>query len=155
MNEPDLGFAFALPRLLVGLAGKKVRAAEFSGAEAYGVGALVYLISCVVVARFLLPLVRPGMWRLLFLLALPPLVWIAWLLWYYFIALVIRPFRRAHLYSARTNTRFQHFVIMGLTTVLAWVLLYDQATLIRLLGAVWLALTGLNLLALAMLKLWR
>ena len=87
----QIGYAFALPRLVARLAGHKPRRAEFSGAEAYGLGILVFGISCIFVARALLPIVRPFALYLLVLFVLPFAIWIALLLLYYLNSLVDRP----------------------------------------------------------------
>ena len=47
----EIGYAFALPRLIARLGGRHARRAEFSRWEAYGLGILVFGISCVFVAR--------------------------------------------------------------------------------------------------------
>ena len=51
----EIGYAFALPRLIARLGGRRARRAEFSRWEAYGMGILVFGVSCVFVARTLLP----------------------------------------------------------------------------------------------------
>jgi len=97
----------------------KVRRAEFSGAEAYGVGILVFGISCVWAERALLPLVRALPLRLFFLILLPVGIWLAFLILYYLVSLVIALCRRLGLYAALTNNPCQHVAIMSLTTLSA------------------------------------
>jgi hypothetical protein len=147
-----LGYAFALPRLLARLGGRKVRRAQFSRCETYGSGLLVFGISCVFVGRVILPLVRPLPLQLLVLLLLPFVMWITWLLFFYFLSLLIALFRRLGLYSAGTNAPFQHVVIIALTTLLAVLLVRDAATWMQLLGALWIVLVALNLLSIALLQ---
>ncbi len=146
------GYAFALPRLATRLAGGKARRGEFSAAEAYALGILVFGISCIFVARGLLPFVRPLAWRLLVLFFLPFAIWVASLLLYYVNSLVVALLRNLGLYSAVTNNPFQHTVIMSLTTVFALLLVRDEIGWLRLLGVFWLGLLGLNLLAIFVLR---
>ena len=149
------GYAFALPRVVARLAGHKVRRAEFSGAEAYGVGILVFGISCVWAERAFLPLVRALPLPLFFLILLPVGIWAAFLILYYLVSLVIALCRRLGLYAAVTNNPFQHVAIMSLTTLLSVLLLRDECSWVKSLGILWLGLLGLNLLALVWLSLVR
>jgi hypothetical protein len=148
-----LGYAFALPRLVARLAGRKVRRAEFSGWEAYGLGIVVFGISCVFAAHALLPLVRPLLLQLLALFLLPFAMWVAWLLVYYVDALFIGLCRKLGLYSAVTNNPFQHAIIMSLITLLATQLAYKETGWMQSLGILWLGLLALNLFSIACLKI--
>ena len=152
-GRSELGYAFALPRLVARLAGRSVRRAEFSGVEAYGLSILVFGISCVWVGRMFLALVRPFGLRLFLLFLLPFALWAGFLLLFYLVSLLIALSRRLGLYSAVTNNPFQHVVIMSLTTLLAFLLLDDECDWVRSLGIFWLGLLGLNLLAIVWLKL--
>lgn len=157
MNDPatrQIGYAFALPRLVARLAGRKPRRAEFSGAEAYGLGILVFGISCVFVARALLPMVRPFALYLLVLFFLPFAIWIAFLLLYYLNSLVIALFRKLGLFSAVTNNPFQHVVIMSLTTGIACFFLRDECDWVKSLGVFWLGLLSLNVFSIFVEKLF-
>jgi hypothetical protein len=149
----ELGFAFALPRLAARLCGRTVRRAEFSGWEAYGLGILVFGISCLFAARRILPFVRPLLLQVFVLLLLPFVIWIAYLLFYFINAQVAALLRKLRLYSARTNNPFQHIVIMSGTTLLALLLLKDESGWVKSLGVFWLLLLFLNLLSLLILKL--
>ncbi len=149
----EVGYAFALPRLIARLSGRAARRAELSRWEAYGLGILVFGINCVFAAHALLPFVRPVFLRLLVLCVLPFAMWMAFLLLYYVNALVIALLRRVRLYAAPTNNPFQHIVIMSLTTVVAVLLLRDGTRWMCSLGMLWLALLGFNLLAMVILKL--
>jgi hypothetical protein len=142
----DIGYAFALPRLIAYLCGRHPRRAELSRWEAYGLGILVFGISGVFMGRALLPVVRPGFVQLLVLVLLPFAVWTAFLLLYYVNSLVIALLRRLGLFSARNN-QFQHFVIMFLTTLLAALLTLDEIVWIRWLGIIWFGLVSLNLVS--------
>ena len=151
-SRRELGYAFALPRLIARLGGRHVRRAEFSRWEAYGLGILVYGMSCVFVAHTFLRVVRPAFAQLLVLLLLPFAVWVAFLLLYYVNSLVIALLRQLGLYSALTNNLFQHFVIMSLTTLLALFLVWDESGWMRLLGIFWLGLLFLNLISILFLR---
>jgi hypothetical protein len=149
----EVGYAFALPRLIARLGGREVRRAELSPWEAYGLGILVFGISCVFAAREILPLVRPAALQWLFLFVLPFAIWVAFLLLYYCTALAIAFFRKLGLYAAVTNNPFQHVVIMSLTTLFATLLLRDECDWLKSLGIFWLALLGLNILSIFVEKL--
>ena len=148
-----LGYAFALPRLVARLAGRRMRRAEFSGGEAYGLGIVVFGISCVFVARAISPFVRLVVWQLVFLFLLPFAMWIAWLLLYYVNALFIALCRRLGLYSAVMNIPFQHAIIMSLITLLAARLTYEETGWMQSLGIFWLGLVALNLFSIACLTI--
>jgi hypothetical protein len=156
MNDPaprQIGYAFALPRLAARLAGCRVRRAEFSAWEAYGLGILVFGISCVFVARLFLPFVRPVALQGLVVFLLPFLMWVAFLLLYYVNSLTIAALRRLGRYSAITNNPFQHVVIMSLTTVIAFRFLRAECDWVKSLGVFWLGLLSLNLLSIFIEKL--
>ena len=148
-----IGYAFALPRLAARLAGRKVRRAEFSAGEAYGLGFLVFGLSCVFVTRLLFPFVRPVVFQALFLCLLPIAIWVAFLILYYLNFLVIAVLRRVGLYSAITNNPFQHTVIMSLITGIACSFLRDECDWVKSLGVFWLGLLSFNLLAILVEKL--
>ncbi len=149
----DPGYAFALPRLVARLGGRRARRAELSRWEAYGLGILVFGISCVFAARIILPLVRPGVLQGVLLVLLPFAIWIAYLLLYFVDAQVVALLRKLGLYSAPTNNPFQHLVIMSGTTLLAVLLLQDKCAWLKSLGVFWLGLLALNLLSILILKL--
>lgn len=151
-ERPELGYAFALPRLVARQAGRAVRRAEFSRWEAYGLGLLVFGMSSVFVARLVLPFVRLGLLQLLVLLLLPFAVWVAFLLLYFVNAQIAALLRRFGLYPAPTNNPLQHFVIMTVTSGLALLFLRDECDWVKSLGVFWLGLLGLNLLATGLLK---
>ena len=148
MNGNEKGYLFALSRLIARLRGQEVQRAEWSRGEIYSFGFCVFGFACVVAARAVWPFVRPAVF-----LFLPLAVWIGFLLLYYFISLLARLLRCVGVYSAVTNNPLQHFVIMSLLTLLAGWLLLDPNIWLRSLGIFWLALVGLNLLAVALLKI--
>jgi hypothetical protein len=152
-NGRELGYAFALPRLIARLAGRRARRAELSRWEAYGLGILVFGISCVFAARIILPVVRLEVLQGLVLVLLPFAIWIAYLLLYFLNAQIVSLLRTLGLYTAPTNNPFQHIVIMSGTTLLAGLLLQDECAWLKSLGIFWLGLLALNLLAIAVLKL--
>jgi len=145
-------YAFALPRLAARLAGRKVRRARLSRWEADGTGILVFGLSCVFAGRAVPLLVRPG-WQLLTWLALPFVMWVAWLLLFYVDSLIVALFRKMGLCRTVTNHAFQHVVIISLISLLAALLVRDESGWMRLLGAFWIALVALNLLSLVALKI--
>ncbi|MBA3832053.1 MAG: hypothetical protein H0X34_09195 [Chthoniobacterales bacterium] len=148
----DVGYWFALPRLVARIAGRKVRRAEWSRWEAYGVGLLVFGIGCVFLAHALFEVVRPWALRSLCLLITPVAIWIACLLVYFVNWLIAGLLRRLGLYSAPTNNPLQSVMIISLITLLALLLLRDESGWFRSLGAFWLALLALNLLSAAILR---
>jgi hypothetical protein len=152
-NGRELGYAFALPRLIARLAGRRARRAELSRYEAYGLGILVFGISCVFAARIILPVVRLEVLQGLVLVLLPFAIWIAYLLLYFLNAQIVSLLRTLGLYTAPTNNPFQHIVIMSGTTLLAGLLLQDECAWLTSLGIFWLVLLALNLLSIAVLKL--
>ena len=143
-SSSERGYVFALPRVIVGLIGKRPRREEWSRAEAYGVGLLVFGIVCVFCGRVALMFVRAPLARTLLLLILPVVVWILFLLLYYLVSLLIRLLRKLRLYSG-ANDRFQHYVITLLTTLMALQFLRDPNGWMGALGTVWLFLLGANL----------
>ena len=152
MKEENLGYAFALPRMLARALGRHPRRAEFSRWEAYGLGILVFGMSGVFAARLALPLVRPGFLTVVVLFLLPFALWLAFLLLYFVNAQVIALFRRLGLYEAPTNNPFQHFVIMTWTTGLALLFLRDENGWLKSLGIFWFALLLSNLCAILILR---
>jgi hypothetical protein len=152
-NGRELGYAFALPRLIARLAGRRARRAELSRWEAYGLGILVFGISCVFAARIILPVVRLEVLQGLVLVLLPFAIWIAYLLLYFLNAQIVSLLRTLGLYTAPTNNPFQHIVIMSGTTLLAGLLLQDECAWLKSLGIFWLVLFALNLLSILALKL--
>lgn len=150
-----VGHAFALSRLVARCRGRKPRRAEFSAAEAYGLGLLVYAMACVFAGRALLSFVRPPVFYLVVLLILPFAIWIVSLLLYYFTSLVIALFRRYRLYSAVTNNPFQHVVIMSLVSLIALHFVFEDPVWVKSLGLFWLGLVSLNLLSILVEKFLR
>ena len=156
MNERaphQTGYAFALPRLAARLVGRTVRRAELSRWEAYGLGILVFGMSCVFALRLLWPAVGPVFLQDLVLILLPIAIWIAFLILYYLNSLVVALLRGLGLYAAPTNNPFQHVVIMALTTAIAFWFLRDECDWVKALGVFWLGLLSLNLLSILVEKL--
>jgi hypothetical protein len=152
-EEHEVGYWFALPRLVAHWGGRTVRRAEWSRVEAYGLGLLVFAIGCVFLGRALFQFVRPGPLQLLCLLVTPVATWIVCLLLYCVNWLLAGLLRRLGLYSARTNNPLQSLVIISLVTLLAALFLRDEAVWLRSLGIFWLGLVALNLLATVILRL--
>ncbi len=147
------GYAYALPRLLARLTGPPVRRAELCRWELYGLGLLVLAIWLVFGGHLFCLFVRPLPLRLLWLLVLPVVAWIAFLLLAYVNALVLRVLRRLGLYHEITNKPFQSLVLLALTTVVATLLLREESTLMCSLGTLWLGLLLLNLAAGVLLRI--
>lgn len=145
MNE--LGFWFALPRLLTRMAGKKVRRAQWSAAEAYGLGWAVFLFPCIFLWHEQLAVVRPIAWQIVVFVLIPFAVWIGWLLVYFFVWLLARLLCRLGLFSGRTKNPLQSFFILLIVSVLALLFLRDEQFWLRSLGVFWLALLALNFCA--------
>ncbi|CAN5481214.1 hypothetical protein BH20VER3_BH20VER3_21310 [soil metagenome] len=149
----EVGYKFALPRLIARIGGRPVPRSELCRWEIYGLGFLVFGLNGIFAGRAFLPLVRSFPARILFLCLLPFALWIAFLLLYYVDALVVAGLRRLGLYHAITNKPFQSLVIMVLTTGLAAILIRDETGWMRSLGALWCGLLLLNLLAFVTLKI--
>lgn|GEM_PF-5706953 len=143
-ESTQIGYVFALPRVAVKFFGGRPRRAEWSRVEAYGFGLIVYGMAFVFLARELLMLVRSPPACLSLLLILPVAVWIGFLLLYYLLSRVIALLRRFRLYSG-PNDRFQHYVIMLLTSLIALHFLRDPLGWISGLGTLWFLLLGLNI----------
>lgn len=141
----EAGYWFALPRLCARLAGRKTRRAQWSAWEAYGLGWLVFGIGCVFLGHALFAIVSSGAGRALCLLVTPFAIWIACQLLYFVNWLLAILLRRIGLYSSRTNNSLQSFILIALITLLAALLVREEAGWLRSLGVFWLALVGLNL----------
>ncbi len=141
MNEA--GYWFALPRLLARMSGRKVRRAEWSPVEAYGLGWLVFLLPCVF-------LWRERGW---FLVLTPIAVWLGWLLLYFLVWLLANALRRLGLFHARTNNPLQSVFVLGVASLCAFYLLTDASLLPNSLGIFWFTLVALNVIAALLLRL--
>jgi len=143
-EESDRGYVFALPRVIAKFFGSRPRRAEWSRAEAYGFGLVVYGMAMVFFARHLLMLVRSPFGRVALLLTLPFAVWIGSLLLYYLVSLVTALLRRLRLYSG-PNERFQHYIIMLGMSLIALHFLRDPVGWISGWGTLWFLLLGTNI----------
>lgn len=143
----ECGYWFALPRLCARLVERKVRRAEWSRWEAYGLGWLVFGIGCIFLARYFFGVVESWPGRGLCLLLTPIAIWLACLVIYFVNWLLAKLLRRLGLYSGPTNRSLQSFIIIALVTLLAALLVRDETGWMRSLGIFWLALVGLNLAA--------
>lgn len=145
MNE--LGYWFALPRLLARMARKNVRRAQWSAGEAYGLGWLVFLFPCIFLWREQLTVVRSIAWQIVVFVLIPFAVWIGWLLVYFFVWLLANLLRRLGLFSGRTKNPLQSFFIILIVSLLALLFLRDEQFWFRSLGIFWLGLVALNFCA--------
>lgn len=130
-------FYFALPRMLTD---PKAARSEMNWGEANLAGAGVFLVSYAALDQLL---AGPS------IVLLVPLAILAWLLWIvalYVNSLVIKLLRACGLMRAVSDARAQSVLIGATTTALAcWLLEADSW--VRWLGAAWLVVTSLNLLA--------
>jgi hypothetical protein len=153
-KELQLGYGFALPRVLARSMGRNARRAQFSAAEAYSVSLLIFAIHYIFLARMLIALfAAPSLASILTLLLLPLATWIYFLVLYYAISLALRMFRKCGILASLPNNRFQSIIISALTTLIALFFLRADALWLRTLGSLWLGLLFLNLLAMAAEKL--
>lgn len=147
--QAEPGVYFALPRLCAHWRGRSARRSERNWLEANIAGTLVHLV--VYASAFQLLLARQSLWRqVLLCLPLALLVWVFWLLLLYANSLVIRSLRAVRLMRHLPDRRAQTALICILTAVFAVRLLTTGAWGI---GAVWLAVFALNLLAAALLAI--
>lgn len=146
------GNYLALLRFIRKLRGGDATRSEGNWLEANVLGAVVYLISYLFAANLLLPKLN---WRQA-LIVLPLLffaLWISWLIVLYINSLIAKACQSAGLCSDLPRRRVQS-VLMGIvTTVLAAQLLTADPCL-RIIGALWIAATALNLAAALMLALF-
>ena len=145
MNE--VGYAFALPRLLARIAGRKVRRAQWSAAEAYGLGSLVFLLPCVWLWHEELAGSRSLVRQILALVLVPLLVWLGCLLVLAAVWFLAWGLRRLGLYRAHTNLALQSFFILTLVSLCALSSLREPNLALRSLGIFWFGLVLLNFLA--------
>ncbi len=141
----ESGYWFALPRLCARLAGQKVRRAEWSRWEAYGLGWLVFAIGCVFLGHALsrsLGRGPGGCFACCY--AARDLGRLS--------AALFRELAARRACSAgsgfiprRTNNPLQSFILIALITLLAALLVRDEIGWLHSLGIFWLALVGLNL----------
>ena len=142
-EESKRGYDFALPRVVAKLFGARPRRAPWSRGEAYGFGSIVYGMALVFCARQLLMFVSPTPVGVAILAILPVAVWGGFLLLYYLVSLLIALCRRLHLFSG-SNDRFQHYIIMFLTSLIALYFLRDPLGWISGSGTLWFLLLGTN-----------
>ncbi len=145
MNE--MGYAFALPRLLARIAGLKVRRAQWSAAEAYGLGSLVFLLPCVWLWQEEVAGARSLVRQIFALGFVPLLVWLGWLLVLAVVWSLASMLRRLGLYRAPTNLPLQSFFILTLVSLCALSFVCEPNLVLRSLGIFWFGLVLLNFLA--------
>ena len=145
MNE--VGYSFALPRLLARVAGRKVRRAQWSAAEAYGFGSLVFLIPCVWFWHEELAGARSLVRQMLVVGLVPLFVWLGSLLVLSAVWSLAWVLHRLGLYRAHTNLPLQSFFILTLVSLCALSFMREPNLILRSLGIFWLGLVLLNFLA--------
>ena len=144
-------FNFSLPRLLAAPPGRKHFRSERNGTEARLAGGFNHLVVFACIFHLLTARVSLTT-ALLLLLPIAVLVWIFWLLLLYLNSWIIYFGRKAGFAQALPDNRAQTALITGLTSAMAVYLLFTPSFL-RWLGAAWLLLVALNLLAAALLAL--
>lgn len=145
MNE--VGYSFALPRLLARIAGRKVRRAQWSAVEAYGLGSLVFLLPCLWLWHEEMAGARSLVRQVLALALVPLFVWFGWLLVLAAVCSLARALRQLGLYRAPTNLPLQSFFILTLVSLCALSWLREPNLVLCSLGIFWLGLVLLNFLA--------
>jgi len=145
------GAYFALPRLLAGWRGRTVARSENNGTEAYLASVGIYLVSYLFAARLLLP----GLcfWTsalvLLFLLAG---IWIFWLLVLYLNSLIVKAIHALGLWTHLSRNRLQDVLVEIVVTAFA-AFLVIAGSWPRWVGAIWIGIVVLNLMAAVLLRL--
>ena len=142
------GFYFALLRLIARLRHGTAARSESNAAEAYVVGASIFLLSFVFLS------ICVG-WRsppLLLLLLFA--TWIFWVLLLYTNSLIVRVTRFTRVARTCTNSRLQSTLIGFESTGFAIVLVAHRDPA-RVLGALWLVVVAANLVAALLLAAWQ
>ena len=143
----EVGYSFALPRLLARIAGRKVRRAQWSASEAYSLGSLVFLLPCAWLWHEELAGARPLVRQILAVVLVPIFVWLGWLLVLAIVRCLAGALRRIGLYRAPTNLPLQSFFILTLVSLCALSFVREPNLVLRSLGVFWLGLVLLNFLA--------
>lgn len=150
-NAPA-GNYFALPRLLRKLRGENAKRSEGNWMEAYFVGIIIYLISYLFFAQFLVASLRP--WALgPALLGLVFAMWIFWLLALYVNSLVVKLCWVSGLFTDLSANRVQSVLIVILTSAFAAQLMTAGPWTLWI-GIIWIAAVALNLSAALLLALF-
>jgi len=146
MNEqPSPQFYFALPRLLAKMRGSDASRAERNSAEAWFGSLAIYATSYLYFAGFV-----PDAWiwwtRALFFAALAFLVWLFWLVMLYLNSLILKLLDRVSRLRSLPRRRGQSVLVVATATAMA-VALAQRDSIVGELGAIWLIVTAMNLIA--------
>ena len=155
MRTPDsrgnVGYYFALPRLLARARGHSAERSEQNWLEANLVGALVHGITFIFAARLLVD--NRAIWQQVVLLVpLALLVCAWWSLFFYLNALFLKLLRAASLMRSMPDRRAQSLLVGIATTLLAWQLV-AAGSWMQVPGLIWIIAVALNLVAAGVLAL--
>jgi hypothetical protein len=145
-------FYFALPRVVQLVRGRSVIRAESNWIEGYFSGVAVYLLTYLLLTEVAAPQLSSA--SLLWLVLLAFGAWLLWLVLLYLNSVVIRALRRVGLFTTRSNSRAQNFIIGVETTIFALVLI-SRPNWPRVVGWMWLAIVVVNLTAAGVLAVLR
>ena len=150
-DDTPHAYYFALPRLLVRIAGGTAHRSEQNWLEATIAGTLVHAVTFIFAALLLLGS-RPTWQQVLLLVPLILLVWTWWSVIMYANMLVIQAVRAAGFLRQSADRHLQSVLIGVATTLFAWHLV-TAGSWMRLLGLAWIAAVVLNLTAATVLAL--
>ena len=146
MNESSSPrFYFALPRLLARFRGGDATRAEKNGSEAWAASLAVYTISYLYFADFV-PDTLSWCMRASLFVALAFLVWLFWLLSLYLNSLILKVVHSLGLFRSLPMRRGQGVLVATAATAMA-VGLALRNSFVSEVGAIWLIVTALNLMA--------
>lgn len=145
-------FYFSLPRVVQLVRGRSVIRAESNWIEGYFAGVAVYLLTYLLLTQLATPQLSSGSVLWLVLLAFG--AWVLWLVLLYVNSLIMRALRCVGLFTTRSNSRAQNFIIGVETTIFALVLI-SRPNWPRVVGWIWLVIVLLNLAAAIVLAVLR
>lgn len=150
-SNNNVGYYFALPRLIASFRARPGRRTEQNALEAHITGTVVHAITFVFAARLLLG-DRPAWQQIMLLLPVALLVWIWWSLFFYVSSLAITLLRSSALLRAMPDRHAQSLIVTIVTTVLASHLAI-AGQWVAVLGWTWIVAVVFNLAAAAVLAL--
>lgn len=136
-------YYFALPRLCAWIGGGSVERSESNWLEAYGAGAVMFLVSY---AAVLVRVAQNVFSAVLLLFA----TWIGWLIIFYINSLIVRAFRQIGVFHTSSKAGAQNIIIGVETTLCALFLIVRSEW--PLLAWFWIVLVASNLLAAILLR---
>ena len=150
-SNNDVGYYFALPRLLASWRGGSIERTEQNGLEAHAIGILVHAITFIFAAQLLLG-GRPAWQQIVLLVPLALLVWAWWSVFFYIASMMMKLLQSVGLMREMPPSRVQSLLVCTTTTVLAWQLI-AAGSWMGALGWIWIIAVALNLAAAALLAL--